>query len=137
MALALGFALANCGGTDQAVSQATSVPTATAVASAPTPSAKQSGSETALASKPEASNESGSGPGVARTFQQERERLRLLASRQKTKIKNGQKAKKQGFFSSLLSTSNKRSGPAKYRRNGNNIKSMKPFWGRFGGKRRR
>lgn len=136
LAVALGFMLANCGGSDQTALKTAAIPAVVAAVPVPDPSSKQADAKTEVSRLAETTKESGSGQGIARSFQQ-RERLRQLASERKIGVKKTQKSKQTGFFSSLLGTGNNRGRKFKFGRNGNNIKSMKPFWGGSRGRRRR
>ena len=115
----LGIMLANCGGSEPAAITASVVDPVT---SAPAPAA----------GVPHVSGNRLSA-GVARTYQQEWQRLHLLALEQKSR-----KNKSGGFFSGLLSTSNARNSSTRYRRgrNGNNISSLNGLFGRRKGRRR-
>lgn len=66
------------------------------------------------------------GSGMARTYQQKRGRLGLLALAENSERKNVRKGKKFGFFGSLFSPS--RNSTTKYPRTKNNLSSMNQFW---------
>ena len=122
-----------CGGSDHTVRTPTLL---TATVEFPADAGPDTPPAQALAAARPSSSSFGS--GVARTYQQQRERLQFLATEQKRESRKARKSKSSGFFSSLLGTGNARSSQARYRRpkTKNNISSLNGLFGRRKGRRR-
>ena len=130
----VGTLFVSCGGSDQTVAHIAALTTTTEVAERETlTQPKTAPTKTALPY--ERTYTASFGSGAARTYQQKRERLRLLALAQKVEDKNVRKGKKSGFFGILFRPS--RNSAAKYPRTKNNLSSMNQFWRRSGSRRRR
>ena len=98
----VGTLLVSCGGSDQTVARI-AASTATAEVAERETATRPTTAPAKVALPRKQTPTTSFGSGVARTYQQKRERLRLLAAAQNSERNNVRKGKKSGFFGSLFS----------------------------------